>query len=203
MAPKLRKYRLYLAACCFAVAVSLAWWWAGGLNKVKADDSSESAKAQELVAAYAKHVGAHDTVHQTLDASGDRSFGDFGFKYFPQRDVLQARVYIVLSHEKDWPDRAKYSKQVDIALNDPKIGGMYDRGGGHFFLDEDKQITFLVKDYKVANTTPVEFVRDVDNLNAVGGMWVTSWLGHLARQTFGAEPLPIQRVTRENDPYKR
>ena len=197
------KTGFYLAICTFAVAVLLAWWWTGGLDKVNASDSSGRAKAQALVAAYAKHVGAHDALHQTLDSDNDRSFGDFGFHYFPQRDVLQARVYIVHSDEKDWPDRAKYEKQVDVALNDPKIGGMYDRGGGYFFLDEGKQVSFLAKDYEVTNTTPALFIRDVDNLNSLGGIWVMSWMGHVADQTFGAEPLPTHPVTRENDPYKR
>ena len=203
MVAKLKKHRFYFAVCLLAAAVVLGWWWTGGLDKVNADDSSGRVKAQALVAAYAKHVGAHDSLHQTLDVNEDRSFGDFGFHYFPQRNVLQARVYIVRSNEKDRPDRAKYEKQVDAALNDPKIGGMYDRGGGYFFLDEDKQVTFLAKDYKVATTLPGEFIRDVDNLNDLAGIWITNWFGHVADQTFGHEPMPTQRATRENNPYPR
>ena len=65
---------------------------------MKASTDSGRDKAQALVAAYAKHVGAHDAIHQTVDEDNDRSFGDFGFHYFSDRDALQARVYIVRSH---------------------------------------------------------------------------------------------------------
>jgi len=170
---------------------------------VIAATSSGREKAQALVAAYAKHVGAHDAIHQTLDENNDRSFGDFGFHYFPDRDVLEARVYIVRSDIKDDPDRATYERKVDAGLNDPKYGGMYDRGGGYFKLDEDKQILFLVKDYKVSETSAAEFIKDVDNLNALGGIWVMSWFAHAANQILGHEPLPTHFVDREHNPYSR
>jgi len=185
------------------LALIIVWWWRGGFDRVIAATSSGREKAQALVAAYAKHVGAHDAVHQTLDENNDRSFGDFGFHYFPDRDVLEARVYIVRSDIKDDPDRATYERKVDAGLNDPKYGGMYDRGGGYFKLDEDKQILFLVKDYQVSETSAAEFIKDVDNLNALGGIWVMSWFAHAADQSLGAEPPPTQRITRENNLYKR
>lgn len=166
-----------------------------------ASASSGRDRAQALVAAYAKHAGVHDKVHQTLDKDGDRSFGDFGFHYSADRDTLEARAYIVRSHIKDRPDRAMAEWQTLAALNDPKIGGMYDRGGGYFRLDEDKQIVFLVKDYKLAGTSTPTFIKDVDNLIGLSGVWVTNWFGHAAKQSYGAEPMPTQRATRENNPY--
>src|SRR5579885_1763928 len=144
MESKQRKRLLLIAG--FAVALGIVLWWKGGFDRVIAATSSGREKAQALVAAYAKHVGAHDAIHQTLDENNDRSFGDFGFHYFPDRDVLEARVYIVRSDIKDDPDRATYERKVDAGLNEPQFGGMYDRGGGYFKLDEDKQILFLVKD---------------------------------------------------------
>ncbi len=203
MAIEPRKKKLTYAASFLCFLIVSVWWWTGGLDRVMAADSTGRTKAQSLVAAYAKHVGAHDAVHQMLDADNDRSFGDFGFHYFPQRDVLQARVYIVRTNEKDRPETAAGSAQVTAGLNDPKIGGMYDRGGGYFFHDKEKQIKFLAKDYKVAETSASEFVRDVDNLNGLAGIWVTNWFAHAARQSYGAEPLPTQHITRDNDPYKR
>ena len=96
---------------------------------MKASTSSGRSKAVALVAAYAKHVGVHDAIHQTLDENNDRSFGDFEFHYFPDKDVIECRVYIVRSHIREWPDRAHFERQVIAGLNNPKIGGMYDRGG--------------------------------------------------------------------------
>lgn len=183
------------------VAGAFLFWWRGGLDKVIAANSQGKAKAEALVAAYAKHVGAHDRLHQTLDENNDRSFGDFGFHYFPEQDVLQARMYIVKSDVRDRPDTAIYAAKVDAGLNDPKIGGMYDRGGGYFHEDEKQQILFLVKDYKVSAISPSEFIRDVDNLSAISGIWVTSWFKHAARQSYGKEPPPSHFVDREHNPY--
>ena len=205
-----RKRRLIFAICIFGIIALTFLWWKGGLDRVMAADSTGRAKAEALVAAYAKHVGVHDAVHQTLDADDDRSFGDFGFHYFSGRKVIQARVYIMESREKqnaeerpNRPELVASEKKVDAALNDPKIGGMYDRGGGYFFTDQNKQIVFLAKDYSLPRTTSAEFIRDVDNLNSLAGIWLMSWMGHVAVQTLGGEPLPPHFVTRENDPYKR
>ena len=185
------------------ICVLLLGWWTGGLDRVMAADSMGREKAEALVAAYAKHAGAHDEVHQTLDENNDRSFGGFGFHYFPDRDVLQARVYIVRSHGKEHPGVIANEQKVDAALNDPKIGGMYDRGGGYFFLDEGKQITFLAKDYKVSTTSASDFICDVDNLTGLAGIWVTNWFGYLCGQIFGWESMPTQFATREHNPYPR
>ncbi len=141
-------------------------------------DDFRQAKAEALVAAYAKHVGARDAVHQTLYKDNDRSFGDCGFHYFPEKSVLQGRVFNGNSHIKEWPESAHVERQVIAGLNDPKIGGMYDRGGGYFILDEEKQMYFLVKDYPFATTTAAEFIKDFDNLNDLNALWLMSW-GHM------------------------
>lgn len=198
------KFKWACAASVLTLFTLLPWWWAGGLDRVMAADSSGRAKAQALVAAYAKHMGVHDAVHQTLDADNDRSFGDFGFHYFPEQDKLQARVYIVYADDSSvTPQERAISEKVDKALNDPAIGGMYDRGGGYFFTDKQKHIKFLAKDYSLQTITPDNFVKDVDNLSSLGGIWVMSWFGHAALQSYGAEPLPLKQITRQDDPYKR
>lgn len=115
--------------------------------------------------------------------------------YFKQEFSLYVRIYN--------PKTADKERQVDAALNDPKIGGMYDRGGGYLFTDLSKEAVFLVKDYSMLTVVPVDFINDVDNLNGLSGIWLMSWMGHVADQTFGAEPLPTQHITRENDPYRR
>lgn len=191
---------LGLAVCVLLLGI---WRWTERQNRVDASLLSGRQKAEALVAAYARHVGAHDAVHQTLDAADDRSFGDFGFHYFAQTDLIQARVFFTRSHLKDWPQTIERQKMVHAGLNDPKIGGMYDRGGGHFVVDDEKQMIFLVKEYPVSSTNTAEFIKDVDNLNQLGAIWLTSWGGHVALQSYGAEPLPTQHITRENDPYEK
>ncbi len=168
---------------------------------MRASTRTGAAKADSFVAAYAKHVGARDPLHQTLDKDRDRSFGAFGFHYYSDRNILPGRVFHGNSHIRDWPDRAHFERQVISGLNDPKIGGMYDRGGGYFVLDEEKQMYFLVKDYPLATTDVDQFLHDFDNLNQLSGIWLMSWGPHAARQSYGAEPPPTQRVDREHNPY--
>ncbi len=192
-------------AIAFALCLSCsAYWWTGGIDKVVAANSSGRDKAEALVAAYAKHVGAHDAVHQTLDADNDRSFGDFGFHYFPEKDVLQARVFIAAARLKDSNSQEIAALRRCIAgYNDPKIGGMYDKGGGFFFIDEKKDAEFLAKDYPLQMVNVTAFTQDVDNLRSLAGIWLMSWGPHAADQVFGQEPLPTHFVSRNNDPYKR
>ncbi|MGI4853890.1 MAG: hypothetical protein ACRYF4_07595 [Janthinobacterium lividum] len=88
-------------------------------------------------------------------------------------------------------------------MNDPTIGGMYDRAGGHFLLDEQKQMFFLVRDFTLSQTDEASFVKQVDALSDIAGIWVMKWLGIVADQSHGAKPKPTQRIDREHDPYPR
>ena len=67
---------------------------------------NERDKAQALMVDYGKHAGKMDAAHQTFDQNNDRSFGDFGFHYFPEKGILQARVYVAKVNTKDLPGDA-------------------------------------------------------------------------------------------------
>lgn len=198
---KLRFRGIVVATVALTLLATVRWWWTGGMDRVNASSASGQEKATAFVAAYAKHVGAHDTAHQTLDANHDRSFGDFGFHYFAATDVLQGRVLIVRSHIKDWPEGAVSERQTIAGLNNPAIGGMYDRGGGYFVLDEEKQMYFLVKDYSLSTVDTASFIKDFDNLNSLAGLWLTVWMPHVSDQSHGKEPPPAQRIDRAHNPY--
>ena len=60
---------------------------------------------------------------------------------------------------------------------------------------------FLVKDYPLATISVEQFIHDFDNLNDLSAIWLTSWGPHAARQSYGAEPPPMQRIDREHNPY--
>ena len=66
-----RKHKRQIVLFMAIPLVLAAWWWTGGLDRAKASTSSGRDKAEAFVAAYAKHVGAHDAIHQTLDESND------------------------------------------------------------------------------------------------------------------------------------
>jgi hypothetical protein len=160
-------------------------------------------KAQALMVDYGKHSGKMDDAHRTFDENNDRSFGDFGFRYFPETNILQARVYIVKTMDKEYPETAAAGHQTDLALNDPSIGGMYDRAGGYFLNDPQKGILFLVRDFNVSQTDQKTFIAGVDALNDIAPMWLIKWGGLVAAQGEGLLPRPTQHIDRDHDPYPR
>ena len=173
-----------------------------GVRDVASNESlSGQSKAQSLVAGYARHVDVEDAVHQTLDSQGDRSFGDFGFRYEPEKNSLQMRVFIVRTFDKDYPERLPQIFTVRNALNDPKIGGRYETDEAVFFHDEDQERMYLIKAFPLSTTTQDSFNQGADRFRAVGARWFYSWFGHVAVQAFGKEPIPTGQVTLANDPY--
>jgi len=113
-------------------------------------------KADYLVRNYAKH--AHVPV-RGLDENNDVSFGEFGFHYSPEKEILVGRVYNGRARIKAHPElRSKIRRSLQ-ALNDPKIGGMYDRGGGYFVLDEEKEMFFWLRTSQFGPRAPLNWTR--------------------------------------------
>lgn len=156
-------------------------------------------KADELVSAYSKHVGARG---RNLDANNDVSYGDSGLHYDAERGVLVGRVLITTVRTKDAPEErlVAYRKMVE-ALNDPKIGGMFENGGGTFVLDEEKQMYFLTKDFPVLSTNKAQFLADMDDLQSIGAVWTTTWVFRVAMIMHGNEKAPTERVTRKTQAH--
>jgi hypothetical protein len=149
-------------------------------------------KANHLVASFGKWLGVYDA---ELDTNNDRSFGTVGFHYHPKRDTLEGRVHI----EDAWLPNAKEEsknnfRKVAKALNDPAIGGMFERARGKFVLDEEKRMFFLVRRFKVAETTPRQLRIKMTKLMNVGATWTLHWFGRVARITHGFEPPPAEPV---------
>jgi hypothetical protein len=159
------------------------------------DDNSGLAgreKANHLVGTFGKWLGVYDA---ELDMQNDRSFGEAGFHYYPEKDVLRGRVYI----EKAWmpsdPEEVKANfRKVAKALKDPKIGGMFERAGGKFVLDEEKSMFFLMKDFPVAETTPRALRVRMEKMMNVGATWSLHWLARVARIAHGWDPPPTEPV---------
>lgn len=149
-------------------------------------------KANYLVASFGRWLGVYDA---ELDMENDRSFGECGFHYNPEKDSLRGRVYIDMAWEPDDPEPAKANfRKVAKALNDPKIGGKFERAGGKFVLDEEKRMFFLVKDFNVAETTPRALRVKMEKLMNVGATWSVDYLGRVARVAHGWEPPPDEPV---------
>jgi hypothetical protein len=154
--------------------------------------------ANQLVASYGRHLGVSDA---RLDEQLDRSFGECGFHYDPQRDVLLGRVYVNRARIKSAsPKGQKNYRDFVHALNDPAIGGMFERGGATFVLDEEKEILFLVREFPVGSTSAGQLRSDMDEIRDVSATWTTRWIRRVARILDDEEPRPTAPVTRHNDP---
>jgi hypothetical protein len=181
--------------CFKSIAFGLAVLASGcGRTDVNAPAGREG--AQMLVERYARQIGA---AHRMLDPAGDISFGSTGFTYDAARDLLVGRVFInhVLIDDAPPEELANYRK-VAVALNDPQIGGMFDRGGGVFFLDEGRQGIYLVRSFHVAETTPDALFAAMEALQDVAAIWTTKWLYRVSMIAHGNQPAPKQPVTRAN-----
>jgi hypothetical protein len=151
------------------------------------------AKANHLVASFGKWLGVYDA---ELDRDNDRSFGEVGFHYDEKADVLEGRVFIEQAYLPSDPDAVKENfRKVAAALNDPAIGGMFERGGGRFDLDEEKRMFFLLKDFPLAELTPRSLRTQMEKLMNIGATWSLHWLGRVARIAHGWEPPPASPVT--------
>ena len=155
-------------------------------------------QANELVATVGRDFGVRDA---RLDENLDRSFGDAGLRYDPLRRTLIGRAYvgrIELSQLSE--DERKNWENNYRALNDPAIGGMFERGGGRFVLDEDKEILFLVKEFPVATTSPRVLRREMGELMNLAAVWTFRWFRRVIAIANDYEPAPTSPVTRANDP---
>lgn len=149
--------------------------------------------ADALVAAYARSVGAPG---RRLGPDGSVSFGESGLAYDAAAAELSGRVFVnpVLIEGAPPQELANYRRMV-TALNDPAIGGMYDRAGAEFVLDETRQAYFLVRRFPVATTRPAELKAAMERMKRVAATWTVRWLYEVAMIMHGHRAPPTSRVT--------
>lgn len=154
-------------------------------------------KADALVTRYARHLGASD---RALDTSNDVSFGSRGLRFDPQTDALVGRVLVNGAMLEGAPleELVNYKRMV-TALNDPAIGGMFDRGGGSFILDEGKQGYYLIRTFPLASTTPDTLIFGMERMEDVAATWTVRWFYRVAMIMHGHQKPPTAPVTRDND----
>jgi hypothetical protein len=150
-------------------------------------------RASQLAHVWASHVGAPE---RRFDASGDMPLGDTGLAYDAQSDTLYGRVWINMALIKNTPpEQIEPQRRMVAALNDPKIGGMFDHASGYFVLDEKREGYFLVRAFPVARTTPEKLIDDMERMQTVGARWTTKWFFRVAMIMHGKEAAPTQPVT--------
>ncbi len=156
------------------------------------EDQLGRTRAETLAAAWALHEGAPE---RGLDTFGDLSLGETGVAYHEAGDVLLGRVWINMARtENAPPERLALYRKMEKALNDPAIGGMYDRAGGSFMLDEDRGGFFLVRSFPVESTTSESLIAGMEAMKIVAARWTTQWFGEVALIMHGTRPAPARPI---------
>ena len=181
--PGFRRIMLVLAVCAL---------WACGANDMTNVPAHGRERAEALVAAFASKVGSPERM---LSSDNKASFGAVSFKYVAENDALLIRVYVNAALLDDAPpqEMENYRKIVTF-LNDPEVGGMYERGGGYFVLDEGMKAYLLVKEIPVTKLNPTVLYSETENLEEVAAHWTTGWLGEVAMIMHEHRPKPTERV---------
>lgn len=150
-------------------------------------------RAEALVAAYASKAGAPD---RELSEDDEATFGTVSLNYLADSDDLSIRVYVNAALlEGAPPEELENYKRIVGLLNDPAVGGMYEKGGGYFVLDEELQAYVLVRDIPVSQLNPRSLFESVEELEEAAAHWTTGWLGEVAMMMHGHRDPPARRVT--------
>jgi len=145
-------------------------------------------RAEALVSSYVRWEGRPPV---RLGPTGDVTFGAYGFRHESATDTLVGRVFIERAWDAgaDEPTRALTGRMFQ-ALIDPRIGGMFDHGGGEFHLDEERRAIFLLRRFDVASTSEHQFRVAMEHLRNVGATWTLHWYFRVARILHGWDPPP-------------
>jgi hypothetical protein len=133
------------------------------------------------------------------DSHYNISFGEFGFFYNHNKDILTLRVYIAKTY---WDILDKEQKQnikkVMQTLNSAKTREIYNMGGGYFEHDKniEKPMIFLKKDYFLSSIDYDTFESDVSNLINLGGVWVIRWFSEVTGIAHGWNKYPKEKQLR-------
>lgn len=189
-------YRETLRVPCLILIALLA----GSCNMAETQSGGGIAKANELVEQFGRTKGVRGA---RLDAQNDRSFGECGFRYDPQLEVLAARVLLGKAFRAESTDESKDNvRKVVRALNDPaQLRNTFELSGGRIFLDENNRMLYLVKEFSIRSMTNSRFHKEMEDLLDLGATWQIRWLAWAGSIVHGNAPppgLPLP-VTRKND----
>ncbi len=127
---------------------------------------------RELANGLVRYFGARVGVRSArLNEHGDRSFGEFGFHFDPQNEILTARVFVADAYLRG--DHA-HPKQY-FAILDTLNGLPRERAGGKFELDEGQEMFFLVRNFPVHEISPEVFGIEMERLINTGAKWTMEW----------------------------
>jgi hypothetical protein len=87
--------------------------------------------------------------------------------------------------------------RMQEVLNDPNLGGRYERGsGGSFVYDDDAKAYYLVYAMPMKQLIRSDLVSAVEARLRIGEAWRKGWFDAVGRMAMGEEPAPINSVVR-------
>lgn len=137
-----------------------------------------------------------------LGADNQIAFGTLLFRYAPDTNTLTTAILV--SQDSLWnqisPEFTANYRRTMAAYSDPKIGGLFDDGGGQWLFDDTTGSLYLYRSYPPA-TDPAAINADLDRMARVVPAWETRWGYALAQIVHGKERAPTRPVTLADDPY--
>lgn len=157
-------------------------------------------RAEELIGAIARREGRK---FSSLPQSDMIAYGPVTFVYEPRtQSVVAAILLIEIGLWTTYPEDRPAIEKTLAGLADPKIGGMFDTGGGEWIFDRATGQLFLGIRRPV-DTPPAEMIRAFERVQHVYPDWRLEWFSRVADMVHEGEPLPLERVTVERNPYRR
>ncbi len=187
--------RRVLTAAIFVGAIVTACVFLWKFNAQATPSGDPKIQAQQLIDAYKRHRGTY----QSSDAIDALRANDFILYYDEENQKLVGGIGITRAVlEGAPPEELKNLRRMVGLLNDPAIGGMFDRAGGYFVLDEQRDAYYLMRDFPLATTNKKQLKEGMDALYGVSGMWLKRWFFRVAMIMHGHEAAPTAPVTLAN-----
>ena len=135
--------------------------------------------AQSLVVAL-----ANADKHPEVALAFPKKIGYLGtiIEFDAEKPCLRVSIYVTGTWWKTATEEIKVNfRKTARALNDPAIGGKYDRAGAIFQFDEAEGF-YLIRIFALPDTTEESFLRDVGTLRNIAAKWTMEWFFEVAQR---------------------
>lgn len=137
-----------------------------------------------------------------IPQSGVIGYGSLEFRH--NSTNREFRVSILISADPLWDsidDEATRAQFKFVkALDDPKIGGMFDTANSTWHFEQSTGRLMLGRDFLV-DSDPKVVSEYIDRLLEVSTFWISDWILAVSDIVFHGKASPINRITAENNPY--
>lgn len=170
-----------------------------GVSMTDATTEDSRGRAEQLIGKVARQQGRE---FAGLPAANEITFGPTAFRYEPRTATVTASVLVVaLDPWVTFPEYRPAIERTLAGLSDPRLGGMFDTGGGEWMFDRTTgRLSLGVR--RPVDVDPTEFKRAFERVQAVQPDWRMSWFAAVADMVHDGAAPPRNRVTVDENPYR-